>query len=110
MIMIKKLLQLLPLCLILGCLPAFALELQDAKDQGLVGETPSGYLEAVKAPDAEVTQLIESINAKRKEHYKAIAGNNNTTLAAVEKLAGEKAMEKSKSGHYIKPGGQWQQK
>jgi len=108
--MIKKLLQLFTLCLILGAWPAYSLELQDAKDQGLVGETPSGYLEAVKAPNAEVRQLIESINAKRKQHYQKIANSNNTTLDAVEKLAGEKAMEKSKAGHYIKPGGQWQQK
>ncbi len=108
--MIKKLLQLFTLCLILACWPAYALELQEAKDQGLVGETPSGYLEAVKTPDAEVTQLIETINAKRKQHYQAIASNNETSLTAVEKLAGKKAMEKSKDGHYIKLDGQWQQK
>jgi len=108
--MIKKLLQLASLCLVLGALPAFALELQDAKDQGLVGETPSGYLEAVNTPTAEVRELVDSINAKRKQHYQKIANGNNTSLSAVEKLAGEKAIEKSKAGHYIKQGGQWKQK
>jgi uncharacterized protein len=108
--MLKKLIPLFTLCLILGAGPAYSLELQDAKDQGLVGETPSGYLEAVKTPNTEVRQLIESINAKRKQHYQKIANGNNTSLAAVEKLAGEKAMEKSRAGHFIKPGGQWTQK
>jgi uncharacterized protein YdbL (DUF1318 family) len=108
--MLNKQLQLFILCLIFGAWPAYSLELQDAKDQGLVGETPSGYLEAVKSPNAEVRRLIESINAQRKQHYQKIANGNNTTLDAVEKLAGEKAMEKSKAGHYIKPGGQWKQK
>jgi uncharacterized protein len=108
--MMKKLTTLFSVCLLLGSFTAAAMDLQSAKDQGLVGETPSGYLEAVKAPDTEVKQLIESINSKRKQHYQKIASSNNTSLATVEKLAGEKAMEKSKAGHYIKPGGQWQQK
>jgi uncharacterized protein len=98
------------LCLMLGSFTVAALDLQNAKDQGLVGETPDGYLEAVKAPDADVKQLIDSINSKRKQHYQKIADGNNTSLIAVEKLAGEKAMDKSKPGHFIKPGGQWQQK
>jgi hypothetical protein len=108
--MTNKLLQLLTLCLILCAWPAYALELQEAKDQGLVGETPSGYLEAVKTPTAEVRELVDSINAKRKQQYQKIANSNNTTLSAVEKLAGAKAMEKSKPGHYIKLDGQWQKK
>ena len=91
-------------------MPAFALDLQTAKDQGLVGETPGGYLEAVTQPSAEVKILLDDINAKRRQKFKEIAARNNTTLEAVELLAGKKAIEKSTPGSYIKIGGSWQQK
>jgi len=94
---------------LLLCQPVFALELQDAKTQGLVGETPSGYLEAVKAtPEAD--QLIKEINAKRKTHYQKIAKKNKTPLSTVEEMAGKKALEKTPAGQYIKVGGAWKKK
>ena len=97
-------------CLLLIAQPVYAIDLQAAKDQGLVGETPSGYLAAVKSPSAEVTALIESINAQRKIKYTEIAARNNTSLQAVEQLAGKKAIEKSTPGSFVKMGGSWQQK
>ena len=106
----KKFLACITLSLLFIALPAFALDLQTAKNQGLVGETPSGYLEAVKAPSAEVKALIADVNGKRKQKYKDIAARNNTSLQAVEQLAGKKAIEKSAPGSYIKLGGSWQQK
>jgi uncharacterized protein YdbL (DUF1318 family) len=86
------------------------MDLQTAKDQGLVGETPGGYLEAVQSPSADVKALIESINSQRKQKYQEIAARNNTSLQAVELLAGKKAIEKSSPGSYIKIDGSWQQK
>jgi uncharacterized protein YdbL (DUF1318 family) len=106
----NKLLVLLTTCLLLLIQPAFAIDLQAAKDQGLVGETPAGYLEAVSSPSPEVKALIESINAQRKAKYQEIATRNNTSLQAVEQLAGKKAIEKSEPGSYIKLGGAWQKK
>ena len=97
-------------CLLLITQPAYSIDLQTAKDQGLVGETPSGYLAAVKSPSPEVSALIESINSKRKQKFKEIAANNNTSLQAVEQLAGKKAIEKSAPGSYVKVGGSWQKK
>jgi uncharacterized protein YdbL (DUF1318 family) len=88
----------------------FAIDLQTAKSQGLVGETTTGYLEAVNQPTAEVKALINDINAQRKQKFKDIATRNNTSLEAVEQLAGKKAIEKSRPGSYIKIGGSWQQK
>ncbi|MEH6571410.1 MAG: DUF1318 domain-containing protein, partial [Halioglobus sp.] len=52
--------------------PAFALDLGDAKSQGLVGETSSGYISAV-IPSQEVKALVERINSQRKAHYEKIA-------------------------------------
>ena len=96
--------------LLLAAQPVLAIDLQTAKDQGLVGETPSGYLEAVNAPSAEIKTLVNDINAQRKQKYKDIAARNNTSLEAVELLAGKKAIEKSEPGSFIKLGGSWQRK
>ena len=106
----KQLLTILGMCMLLLSTPAFAIDLQTAKAQGLVGETPSGYLQAVKSPSAEVASLINSVNAQRKEKYQEIATRNNTTLQAVEQLAGQKAIEKSAPGSYIQLDGSWQKK
>jgi len=106
----KTLLTVLTTCLLLAALPAHAIDLQTAKDQGLVGETPGGYLEAVNSPSPEVKALIDSINSQRREKYQEIAARNNTSLQAVELLAGKKAIEKSSPGSYIKLGDSWQQK
>jgi len=90
-------------------LPAVALELGAAKSGGLVGETNSGYLAAVK-PSADVDALVADINSKRKAHYQGIAKKNNISLDAVEVRAGQKAIEKTPAGEYVNTGGGWQKK
>lgn len=94
---------------LLVALPALALELGDAKSRGLVGETSSGYLAAVK-PSNEVNALIESINGKRKAHYRKIATKNGISLEAVEVRAGQKAIEKTPPGQYVNTGAGWKKK
>lgn len=89
--------------------PALALELGDAKAQGLVGETATGYVAAIE-PSAEVDALVQSINSKRKLHYQKIATRNNISLEAVEVRAGQKAIEKTPAGQFVNPGGGWQKK
>jgi len=89
---------------------SFALDLQTAKAQGLVGETTSGYLAPVKGGNKEVAQLVKDINAKRKQTYQKIAQRNKTSLKSVEQLAGKKAIEKTPGGQYVQIGGQWKKK
>ncbi|WP_319547487.1 YdbL family protein [Desulfogranum marinum] len=89
---------------------ALALDLQSAKSQGLVGETPSGYLAPVEGGNAEAVKLVQSINAQRKAHYQGIANRNKTSLQSVELLAGKKAIEKSPAGHFVQINGQWKKK
>ena len=86
---------------------AWADTLGSAKNSGLVGETSSGYLEAIKTPDDATRKLIKSINKKRKAEYKKIAQDNGTSLQAVESLAGEKTMRMTAKGNYIKKSGKW---
>ena len=87
---------------------ALALTLEEAKATGKVGETPSGYLEAVEAnPSGEVLTVLQDINRKRKEEYQKIAAKNGTSLSVTEQLAGHKAMENTAAGRYVKSAGQW---
>ena len=86
---------------------AFALELDQAKTQGLVGEQPNGYLGVVKATP-EAVQLVSEVNEKRRQAYERIARQNGITLEQVANLAGQKAIEKTAGGEYVKPpDGQW---
>jgi uncharacterized protein len=81
---------------------AFAVELDSAKADGLVGERADGYLGAVKPnPSAAVEALIEDINSKRKQAYQRIAERNNIPLQDVELLAGKKAIEKTAAGGWV---------
>ncbi len=88
----------------------FALDLQGAKIQGLVGEKPSGYLGVVK-DQAGVVSLVKDINNKRKAKYSEIAASNGTSLDSVEKLAGQKAIAKTSGGNfYLNSAGAWVKK
>jgi uncharacterized protein YdbL (DUF1318 family) len=101
---------LLVLALLCCCQIAFALDLQTAKGQGLVGETLTGYLAPVQGGNNEAAQLVQSINAQRKQEYEKIAQRNNTPLQAVEQLAGKQALEKTPAGQFILVGGGWKKK
>jgi uncharacterized protein YdbL (DUF1318 family) len=104
------------LAIILGCLLffftpllAFGLTLDEAKQQGLLGERPDGYLGLAKpAASPDVVSLMKDINNKRRDVYKGIAEKNGTALSAVEALAGKKSIEKTTSGQLImQPDGTW---
>ncbi|MGE3152970.1 MAG: YdbL family protein [Nitrospiraceae bacterium] len=89
---------------------AWALSLDEAKAKGLVGEKPSGYLGVVSG-GADVQALVNDINQKRRQAYGDIASRNKTDLKDVETLAGEKAIQNTKPGHFVQsPSGQWMKK
>jgi len=98
-------------CILLLLLPllAFGMTLDDAKQQGQLGERPDGYLGLVKpSPTPDAIQLMKDINRKRRDVYQDIASKNGTALSAVEALAGKKAIEKTPSGQFImQPNGNW---
>jgi len=103
----KKLLLNLTALLMLPTL-AFALNLQEAKAKGMVGETPSGYLASV---NGQAQNLVGEVNAKRKAKYSQIAQGNGTSLDSVEKLAGQKAIANTAAGNMIQnPDGSWAKK
>lgn len=103
----------LVLCL---AVPAFSMGLDEAKSrldtakqQGLVGETPTGYLEVVKA-DNDARGIVEAINKARREEYARIAQKHDIPVTQVETVAGQKALEKTPAGQYILVDGKWVRK
>lgn len=103
--------QLLTGCLLTAflVLPSWGMTLDEAKQQGMLGERPDGYLGTVtQSTDTEVLDLMKEINQKRREIYQTIADKNGTALSTVEALAGEKALKQTPSGQYILlPSGEW---
>ena len=91
---------------------AWALDIDNAKDQGLIGETKSGYISAVsKNPSAEIKSFVAEINTKRKAKYAAIAKKRGIPLKNVEQLAAKKAVEKTKPGNFVQDkSGNWVKK
>lgn len=97
-------------------LPALAMSLDEAKSaldsaksQGLVGETPTGYLAVVKA-DQKAQDIVDAINDARRMAYQKIAEKHNIAVTKVETVAGKKAVEKTPAGQYIQANGHWVRK
>ena len=91
-------------------LNAYALTLQEAKNQGLVGEQTNGYLGLV-VNNSDAKSLISDVNTKRKLHYKKIAKKNRLSTKDVASRAAEKAMAAANNKHFIQSSnGKWTQK
>ncbi len=89
----------------------FAADLASAKATGLIGEQANGYIGLVKSAPQDVKALVKSVNSKRKSRYKEIAISKKISLNDVVKIGGQKAIERTKSGNYIKRAGEgWTKK
>ncbi|MEB5971203.1 YdbL family protein [Pantoea dispersa] len=89
---------------------AWALTLDQARQQGRVGETLSGYI-AARQQDDETLALVKRINDGRSQQYQRVAQQNNLTTAEVARIAGEKLVNRAGSGEYVRGiNGQWLQK
>lgn len=84
-------------------------KLDSVKQQGLVGETPTGYLDVVRA-EGQAREVVEAINSARRDEYTRIAEKHNIPVTQVETVAGKKAIEKTPAGQYVEMGGKWVKK
>jgi len=84
-------------------------KLDSVKQQGLVGETPTGYLDVVRA-EGQAKEVVEAINSARRDEYKRIAEKHNIPVTQVETVAGKKAIEKTPAGQYVQMGDKWVKK
>ena len=107
----KKLVQSLLIAFAFVASPVFAVELDQAKNDGLIGERADGYLGLVETgASAPVVALVQQVNTKRKAEYERIAAKNNLSLDQVQALAGKKTIERTRQGHWVLLNGGWQRK
>lgn len=98
--------------LLLVSLPAWALSLDQAKSQGLVGEQVNGYIGIVTStPSSELRSLVTNVNQQRRTLYQRSAHEASVTLDVFEIRAGQRLQERAKAGEYIQDqNGQWRRK
>ena len=91
---------------------AVASPLSQPKADGLIGEQANGYIGLVQQNvSADIKRLVNDVNAKRKAGYQRIAKKQGTSLAEVERVGGNTAIEKTLRGNYIRDGsGAWRKK
>jgi len=91
---------------------AVASPLAQPKADGLIGEQANGYIGLVQQNvSADIKRLVNDVNAKRKAGYQRIAKKQGTSLAEVERVGGNTAIEKTLRGNYIRDGsGTWRKK
>ncbi|MGL4724322.1 MAG: YdbL family protein [Scandinavium sp.] len=106
----KTLLIMVVLSLSLISQSAFALTLEQARSEGLVGETLSGYLAPLRQ-DKQTLALVKQINDARSESYQQLADSNNIPVDEVAKMAGQKLVARAQPGEYVKGiNGKWLRK
>ena len=91
---------------------AAAQSLEEAKSSGQIGEQRDGYIGLVQpdAPDA-VRALVAQVNQQRRARYEAMAQENGISVSDVAQLAYVKAVENTRSGHYVQDAsGRWVRK
>lgn len=91
---------------------AVASALTQPKADGLIGEQANGYIGLVRQDiPADITELVNEVNAKRKAGYQKIAAQQGTSLAEVERVGGNTAIEKTLRGNYIRDASEaWRKK
>jgi uncharacterized protein YdbL (DUF1318 family) len=100
------------LLLLFAVSTAWAIDLQSAKAQGLVGEANTGYLAAVNgSPSADVAALIDEVNRKRKAEFESTAAKTDATLDQVRLRFYQLAVQRTAPGHYYQDAsGAWRKK
>jgi len=91
---------------------AWAIDIREAKELGLVGEANTGYVAAVQAPaSAEVKKLIAEVNSKRKARFGATAQKTGATVPQVANRFYELAVQKTAPGNFYQDRqGRWKKK
>jgi uncharacterized protein YdbL (DUF1318 family) len=98
------------IALVLASLPALALDFQQARQQGIVGEKADGYVVPLAKSD-EAIRLATDVNAKRKMEYLRISKENGQPVDVVGKLAAQQIVQNlPKGATYMDASGNWVQK
>lgn len=77
--------------------PVMALDLQQARAQGIIAEQPNGYVKVIKE-SPEATQLVNEVNAARTQEYQRISKEKGQPIDVVAKIAAEEIAKKLNAG------------
>jgi uncharacterized protein YdbL (DUF1318 family) len=103
----KYLLSTLVVIALLTAMPAFAMDLHEARHTGMVGEQSDGYVAALKQTP-EVQALVQEVNQKRRQEYTRISSENKQPVDIVAKLAAQQIITTLESGEYYQDNaGNW---
>jgi uncharacterized protein YdbL (DUF1318 family) len=83
------------------------------KSDGKIGESSTGYLEAVKKDylsDDALKQLIDDENKDRKALYTILADEDGIDVGLVAKRAAKRNIGQALAGEYVKQDGTWKKK
>ena len=95
-------------CLFAG--EAFALNLQEARTSGAVGERTDGYV-AVITNTSEVNALVAEVNAQRKQRYEQIAKDAGQPVDVTARIASQEIISKLPAGAmFMNAAGAWVRK
>lgn len=83
--------------------PALAKSLDEYRAEGVIAERFDGFVElrGGSAP-AEARQIVEQVNAKRRQLYQERAQQQNVTLEAVGRVYAKQILESAPKGTYFK--------
>jgi hypothetical protein len=78
--------------------------IEQAKAQGIIGESYTGYLEVVDAGKAtpDLKRHVDEVNAGRLQAYTEIAKKNGQTVQVVGTLMAQKQFERATAGELLK--------
>jgi len=90
--------------------PVFAMDLHEARAQGMVGERADGYAEALSKAGG-VSALVADVNSKRRAEYARIARDKSQPMAVVGKLAAVEIIKGLSAGEsYMGDDGSWKKR
>ncbi len=88
--------------------PAMAQDavLDQAKAQGIIGETFSGYIQIVDDSRAtsDVRRRVDEVNAKRLSIYTETSKRTGESVRTIAALTAEKQIARAAPGEVVKPG------
>lgn len=86
---------------------AYALDLQEARSKGLVGETQAGYVARISG-GADVSALVAEVNLKRRDQYEASAKEKGQPVDAVAQIYAQEIINNLPAGaKYKNSAGKW---
>ncbi|ANT65007.1 hypothetical protein Ptc2401_01234 [Prosthecochloris sp. CIB 2401] len=89
---------------------AMAMDIDTARQQGLAGETDSGYLAVPPNAAGDAMPIITTVNEQRRAEYTRIATRNGIAAEVVGTMMFEKIYPTLAPGTWVRINGSWSQK